>query len=105
MRNPANWQAYDQGSQPTMPFGGRGYTGHEHLNDLGLINMNARLYDPLLGRFLAPDPQVSSLETSNAYNRFIYASNNPMMYVDINGEQAVYPDGIDIPNINHNSGN
>ena len=25
MRNPANWQVYAQGSQPTMAFGGRGY--------------------------------------------------------------------------------
>jgi RHS repeat-associated protein len=60
MRNPANWQVYAQGSQPTLLFG-RGYTGHEHLNQFGLINMNARLYDPLLGRFLAPDPQVDAL--------------------------------------------
>ena len=88
-----------------MSFGNRGYTGHEQLNQFGLINMNARLYDPLLGRFLTPDAQVSASETSNGFNRYLYASNNPMMYVDINGEQAVYPDGIDIPNINHNSGN
>ena len=35
---------------------GRGWCGHEHLEDFGLINMNARLYDPVLSRFLAPDP-------------------------------------------------
>ena len=37
---------------------GRGLTGHEHLDGLGLIHMNARLYDPILGRFLSPDPYV-----------------------------------------------
>ncbi len=55
MRNPVNWQVCAQGSQPAMNYGGRGYTGHEQLNQFGLINMNARLYDPLLARFLAPD--------------------------------------------------
>ncbi|MDD6211154.1 MAG: RHS repeat-associated core domain-containing protein, partial [Bacteroidales bacterium] len=36
----------------------RGYTGHEHLAEFGLINMNARLYDPVLGRFMGMDPYV-----------------------------------------------
>ena len=36
----------------------RGYTGHEMLPEFGLINMNGRLYDPLLGRFLSPDNYV-----------------------------------------------
>jgi RHS repeat-associated protein len=34
----------------------RGYTGHEHLTALGLINMNGRIYDPVLARFLSPRP-------------------------------------------------
>jgi RHS repeat-associated protein len=33
----------------------RGYTGHEYLQSVGLISMNARLYDPLLHRFLSAD--------------------------------------------------
>ncbi|GAB6013453.1 RHS repeat-associated core domain-containing protein [Viscerimonas tarda] len=33
----------------------RGYTGHEHLPEFSLINMNGRVYDPVLGRFLSPD--------------------------------------------------
>jgi len=91
MRNPVDWTLYTQSQllQLPMPFGNRGYTGHEQLNQFGLINMNARLYDPLLARFLAPDPQVSAPETSNGFNRFIYASNNPLMYTDPNGEQSV----------------
>ena len=31
----------------------RGYTGHEEMPEFGLVNMNARLYDPMLGRFLS----------------------------------------------------
>jgi len=53
--------------------------------------MNARLYDPLLARFLGPDPQVSETEISNGFNRYAYASNNPMMYVDLNGESNDKP--------------
>ena len=79
MRNPANWQVYAQGSQPTMPYGGRGYTGHEQLNGFGIINMNARLYNPLLARFLAPDLLVGSGMT-NDFNRYIYCQNNPLMF-------------------------
>ena len=84
MRDVNTWQPYAQGSQPTLMFG-RGYTGHEHLNDFGLINMNARLYDPLLARFLAPDPYVGSGMT-NDFNRYIYCLNNPLMYTDPSGK-------------------
>jgi RHS repeat-associated protein len=92
MRDITNWQVYAPGTEPELLFG-RGYTGHEHLNKLGLINMNARLYDPVLGRFIAPDPLIGSPFESNGYNRYIYASNNPLMYVDIDGLQDVYPGG------------
>ena len=34
---------------------GRGYTGHEHLLDHDIINMNGRIYDPILGQFMQPD--------------------------------------------------
>lgn len=65
---------------------GRGYTGHEHLTDFGLINMNARLYDPAAGRFLSPDPFVQMPDFSQNFNRYSYAMNNPLRYVDENGE-------------------
>jgi len=106
MRNPVDWTPYPQSqlSQCSMPYGGRGYTGHEQLNQFGLINMNARLYDPLLARFLAPDAQVSAPETSNGFNRYKYASNNPLMYVDSNGEQDVLPGGWKNPNTDGGNG-
>ena len=85
MRDVTSWNVYIQGSQPAMNYGGRGYTGHEHLNQYGLINMNARLYDPILARFLAPDPYVGSGMT-NDFNRYIYGRNNPMMYTDPSGK-------------------
>ena len=45
----------------------RGYTGHEMLPEFGIINMNGRLYDPMLGRFLSPDNYVQSPTNSQMY--------------------------------------
>lgn len=64
----------------------RGYCGHEYLPEFGLINMNARLYDPMLGRFLSPDPYVQFPDATQSFNRYTYAMNNPLLYVDENGE-------------------
>lgn len=64
----------------------RGYCGHEMLRDYGLINMNGRLYDPLLGRFLSPDNYVQAPESSQSFNRYSYCMNNPLKYVDEDGE-------------------
>ena len=86
LRNPANQTAYSPDSEPSL-FLGRGYTGHEHLPMFGLINMNARLYDPALGRFLSPDPYVQNPLNSQNYNRYSYVLNNPLKYTDPSGEK------------------
>ena len=78
-------QPFAPGSEPTL-FLGRGYTGHEHLPWFGLINANARLYDPLLGRFLSPDPYVQDPDFTQNYNRYSYCLNNPLKYTDESGE-------------------
>ncbi|MFA9388744.1 MAG: RHS repeat-associated core domain-containing protein [Prolixibacteraceae bacterium] len=67
-------------------FADRGFTGHEHLSDFGLINMNGRLYDPLVGRFLNPDNFVQQPGNSQSYNRYSYCLNNPLKYTDPSGE-------------------
>ncbi|GAB6010243.1 polymorphic toxin type 23 domain-containing protein [Dysgonomonas reticulitermitis] len=64
----------------------RGYTGHEHLEEFGLINMNGRMYDPVLGRFLSPDPYVQMMDFSQNYNRYSYVLNNPLRFTDPSGE-------------------
>jgi hypothetical protein len=48
--------------------------------------MNARLYDPALGRFLSPDPFVQSPDFSQSFNRYSYCLNNPLKYTDKDGE-------------------
>ncbi|UVP52584.1 hypothetical protein NXW88_06605 [Bacteroides cellulosilyticus] len=48
--------------------------------------MNARLYDPVIGRFLSPDPRLQNPYSSQNYNRYSYCLNNPLVYTDPNGE-------------------
>ena len=84
LRDPNTQQVYAVGAEPTL-FLARGYTGHEHLSVFGLINMNARLYDPALGRFLSPDPYVQSPDNSQNFNRYSYCLNNPLRYSDPSG--------------------
>ena len=82
-RNPADWTY----TNPlTHSLFSRGYTGHEHLDAFNLINMNRRVYDPLLGRMLSPDPYVQQSTNSQNFNRYSYCLNNPLMYTDPNGE-------------------
>lgn len=85
-RDASNWNNYE--NLPEMKFD-RGFTGHEHLEMFGLINMNARLYDPVLGRFLSPDPIVQVPDFTQSYNGYSYALNNPLSYKDPNGESLI----------------
>jgi RHS repeat-associated protein len=63
----------------------RGFTGHEMLDDFGLIHMNGRIYDPELGRFLSADPFVQVPEFSQNFNRYSYVLNNPLSMTDPSG--------------------
>ncbi len=63
----------------------RGYGGHEMLNEFGIINMNGRLYDPLLGRFLSPDNYVQEPFNTQNLNRYSYCLNNPVKHTDPSG--------------------
>lgn len=63
----------------------RGYTDHEQLDDLGLIHMNGRVYDPVLGRFLSADPNVDGVSDAQGYNRYSYVGNNPLGATDPTG--------------------
>lgn len=84
-RNPDTQEIYTGTEAPNL-MTGRGFTGHEHLDGFGLIHMNARLYDPILGRFLSPDPYVQLPDFTQAMNRYGYCMNRPLCYVDENGE-------------------
>jgi len=88
LRNPATQESYAPGDEPVL-YLGRGYTGHEHLTAFGLINMNSRLYDPALGRFLSPDPYIQAPDHSQNFNRYSYCLNNPVKYTDPSGNSWI----------------
>jgi RHS repeat-associated protein len=58
---------------------------HEHLDEMGLIHMNGRIYDPLIGRFMSADPFIQAPENLQSHNRFAYVMNNPLAYTDPSG--------------------
>ncbi|MCF0075688.1 FG-GAP-like repeat-containing protein [Dyadobacter sp. CY261] len=84
-RNPATWQLLPTTATTMNAWLIRGYTGHEHLDKFGLINMNGRLYDPAVGRMLSPDNYVQEPFMTQSFNRYTYAMNNPLIYTDPDG--------------------
>jgi RHS repeat-associated protein len=76
----------------TAPPGtGRGFTSHEQLDDIGIVNMNGRVYDPQIGRFMQADGFVPHPEDLQSFNRYSYCRNSPISCIDPSG----YLDGID----------
>jgi len=82
-RNPSDWRQTDSRTSWRL---NRGYTGHEHLDAFGIINMNGRVYDPLTSMFFSPDPYVQAPDSWLNYNRYGYCLNNPLIYTDPLGE-------------------
>jgi RHS repeat-associated protein len=65
------------------------YTGHRQDADTGLVYMGARHYDPLIGRFLSIDPAGFSESNPHSFNRYAYANNNPLKFVDPDGNAPI----------------
>jgi RHS repeat-associated protein len=63
----------------------QGFTGHEGLDNVNLIHMNGRVYEPVLGRFLSADPFMPGSLGSQAPNRFAYVGNSPLSLIDPSG--------------------
>jgi len=63
----------------------RGYAGHEHLDDLGVVHMNGRIFDPVIARFMQGDPFVQAMDYLQNYNRYSYCYNNPLNCTDPTG--------------------
>jgi RHS repeat-associated protein len=82
-RDPKTWKVYSvpQG-QPSFD---RNFTFHESIDLDFLINMNGRIFNPVLGRFLTPDPFIQFPDNLMSYNRYSYVLNNPVNYFDPSG--------------------
>ena len=63
----------------------RGFTNHEHLDEIGFIHMNGRVYDPTIGRFISADPYIQAEDNLQSYNRYAYVMNSPLTTNDPSG--------------------
>ena len=83
--NRMSYTAWNTPQTQTSFMFDRGFTGHEHYDQLHIINANARLYDPVIGRFFSPDPFVQAPDFTQGFNRYSYCMNNPVMFADPTG--------------------
>ncbi|WP_441289865.1 RHS repeat domain-containing protein [Sorangium sp. KYC3313] len=88
-RNPV-WGERPPASFPSETT--QGFTGHESDDELGLVNMKGRIYDPRIGRFLTTDPIVSIPFFGQSWNPYSYVLNNPLAYIDPGGFQQAPPE-------------
>ncbi|MGO9986640.1 MAG: RHS repeat domain-containing protein [Rhodomicrobium sp.] len=87
-RRNVTWAAFLGGTPASLwqtALTTRGYTNHEQLDEVGLVHMNGRVYDPQLGRFLSADPVVQDATDLQAYNHYSYVRNNPLSLTDPSG--------------------
>lgn len=82
LRNPDTWN----GLYEAKMLYDKGYTGHEHIAEFELINMNGRIYDPFMSMMLSPDNNIQLPKYSQNFNRYCYCLNNPLKYNDPSGE-------------------
>lgn len=65
-----------------------GFTGHNMLDEVGLVHMGGRVYDPLVSRFISADLFIQAPTNTQSYNRYSYVWNNPLSYTDPSGYVA-----------------
>lgn len=66
-------------------YGHDGYTGQEQIDQLGLVHLNGRVYDPISGRMTSADPTIPDPTNLQAFNRYSYVLNNGLAFVDPSG--------------------
>jgi RHS repeat-associated protein len=81
-RDPTTFEVY---TSPTNNFLSHGFTGHEHIDYFLLVDMNGRIYDPVIGRFLSPDPFLQIPDYTQGLNPYSYVLNNPLNLTDPTG--------------------
>jgi len=85
-RRNTNWTPDNSDALQTADsWNHRGYTDHEQLDNVRLIHMGGRVYDPKLGRFISVDPLFDNLRMPQSLNPYSYVANNPLSLTDPTG--------------------
>lgn len=79
----------EKNQDPTSMHNDEGYTGHITDTATGLTYMQARYYDPVVGRFLSNDPSGFRTSVPQTHNRYSYTLNDPINHTDPDGLDAV----------------
>ncbi len=82
------WNEFDEEITSSSNIG---FTGHKMDDEVGLVNMKARIYDPVIGRFLSPDSIIPNTKSLQSYNRYSYVRNNPLSFTDPTGHEREAP--------------
>ena len=69
------------------------FTGQRAMEDLGIYYYGARFYDPYLNRWIQPDTIIPGAGNSQAYDRYAYVYNSPIIYNDPTGHMGAGPEG------------
>lgn len=95
--------ATDAGGFLKASISDRGFTTAEHFDEMSLIHLNGRMYDPGIGRFMSADPGVPYPLDMQSYNRYSYVRNNPTGsidpsgYVDVGANSSFFTNVIGFP--------
>jgi RHS repeat-associated protein len=84
-RNADDWTESTDPASLAPSATDRGYTGHEQLDNLELVHMNGRIYDPVIAKMISPDPTIPFPDNLQAFNRYSYVMNRPLSLTDPSG--------------------
>jgi RHS repeat-associated protein len=86
-RRASNWQGAPTTTewQAIANTTRRGYTGHEQIDNVLVVHMNGRVFDPAIGRFLSADPFIDGPETTQGWNRYAYVKGRVLAATDPTG--------------------
>lgn len=91
-RSVTDWKSMDllawEGLKRENTATHQGFTSHKMLDEISLIHMGGRVYDPKIGRFMSADPVVESLARADSFNRYAYVLNSPLNFTDPSGYSA-----------------